>query len=125
MGKVRVVGSSQPTNRPVPSGEASYREELALHARIRAGDESALMECLDRFGPVVYCALLRATEDVALTEDLTERGFVSLWRSPTSFDPRRGPMALQLLAALASSVGAARRTPDPAVGNDTRTRAAA
>ena len=105
------------------SAEASYVEERALHRRICAGDESALLECLDRFGPVVYCALLRLTDDIRLTEDLTERGFVSLWRSPEAFDPRSGPMALQLLAALSSAAGAPRGAPDPTAGTGTRAAA--
>ena len=114
------------TRGAVPSSaEASYVEERALHRRICAGDESALLECLDRFGHVVYCALFRLTDDIRLTEDLTERAFVSLWRSPETFDPRRGPMALQLLAVLSPAAGARRGAPDPSTDTGPGTRAAA
>lgn len=79
-------------------------EELDLYHRICARDEDALLECFDRFAPVVYCLLKQLTPEVSLIEDLTVRTFVSLWREPASFDPRRGPMALQLLATLPASL---------------------
>ncbi len=96
-----------------PSGEvdlaatiaarARYLEQLRLHARIVDRDESALLECFDRFGHVVYCALREATRDPALAEDLTEQLFVLLWRDAKRFHPNQGPIALQLLATLPTS----------------------
>ena len=79
-----------------------FVEERDLHDRIRAGDRQAVLECLQRFGSVVYWSLLRLTGDRELTEEVTEQAFVALWRSPTSFDPTRGLMALQLLRAASS-----------------------
>lgn len=81
-----------------------FVEERDLHDRIRAGDRDAVLECLQRFGNVVYGSLLRLTGDREVTEDVTEQAFVALWRSPASFDPKRGPMVLQLLRAASSSL---------------------
>lgn len=63
-----------------------------------------MLECLDRFGHLVYSVLLCKTGDIGRAEDLTEQAFVSLWRSPAAFDPRRGPMAFQLLRSLSSAL---------------------
>ncbi len=87
-----------------------FLEELDLHRRIRERDAAALLDCLDRFGALVFCALFHVTGDVPLTEDLTEQAFVSLWRSPNSFDPRHGPMSLQLLGATLSVLRRATRS---------------
>ncbi len=85
------------------AARARYLEQLRLHARIIDRDESALLECFDRFGHVVYCALREATRDPALAEDLTEQLFVLLWRDAKRFHPNQGPIALQLLATLPTS----------------------
>ncbi len=95
----------------VSSACGLYLEQRDLHERIRTGDKLALLECLDRFGHIVYCTLLGVTGDTALTEELTERAFVSLWRSPAVFDPGRGPIAFQLLRALSSSLDLHRPPP--------------
>ncbi len=76
-------------------------EESALHKRIVERDEAALLEYLDRSGHIVYCVALALTEDVAVAEDLTEGLFLDLWQLPDRFDPRNGPMVLQLLQRMA------------------------
>lgn len=104
----------QATTTSGSSAHDRFDEEVALHGRISAGDESALLECLDRFGHVVYCMLLHLTGDVDRTEDLTLRAFVSLWRAPAAFDPRHGPMVLQLLGAILRSASGTSATPSAA-----------
>ena len=51
-------------------------------------------------GHIVYCVALALTEDRAAAEELTEGLFVDLWKRPDRFDPRDGPMVLQLLQRL-------------------------
>jgi hypothetical protein len=75
-------------------------EESALHRRILDHEEAALLEYLDRSGHIVYCVALALTEDRAAAEELTEGLFVDLWKRPDRFDPRDGPMVLQLLQRL-------------------------
>ncbi len=77
-------------------------EELALHKRIVERDEEALLEYLDRSGHIVYCVALALTEDPGAAEDLTERLFLDLWQLPDGFNPRNGPMVLQLLKGMAA-----------------------
>ncbi len=62
-------------------------------------DESALLECLDRFGHVVYSTSLTASGDATRAEAVTERVFVQLWRRPEAFHPAYGPLLLQLVRA--------------------------
>ncbi len=99
-----VQASELSTTSPNESSPGVFLEELVLHRRILSGDESAALECLDRYGSVVYCGLLHLTGDVGLSEDLTEQVFVELWCSPRSFDPRCGPLALQLLGSASSAL---------------------
>ncbi|HEX2275339.1 MAG TPA: hypothetical protein VHG90_15845 [Acidimicrobiales bacterium] len=71
-----------------------------MHKRIVERDEAALLEYLDRSGHIVYCVALALTEDQAAAEDLTEGLLLDLWHHPDRFDPRNGPMVLQLLQRL-------------------------
>ena len=74
-------------------------EEASLHERLVDRDQSALLECLDRFGHIVYSTSLTETGDSVVAEAVTERVFVQLWRRPEAFHPRRGPLLLQLVRA--------------------------
>ncbi len=85
-------------------------EESALHQRIIERDEAALLEYFDRRGHIVYCVALALAEDAVAAEDLTEGLFVDLWQLPDRFDPRNGPMVLQLLERMAARSPAGVRT---------------
>ncbi|MDQ4131690.1 MAG: hypothetical protein M3179_00430, partial [Actinomycetota bacterium] len=74
-------------------------EEALLHERLVDRDESALLECLDRFGHIVYCTSLTESGDPVAAENVTQRVFVQLWRRPEEFHPRHGPLVLQLVQA--------------------------
>ncbi len=76
------------------------RHELRLHRRVVAGDRAALLELFDRLGHVVYCAALGQVLDQRRAEEMTQSVFLELWRRPSAFDPRRGPIGLQLLQIL-------------------------
>lgn len=78
-------------------GWRSYQEECELHRRLCDRDERALLECFDRFGPLVFWALCQRTGDRVRAEDLTEALFARLWKDPAAFAPEQGPMAFQLL----------------------------
>ncbi len=74
-------------------------EETRLHARLLDRDESALLECLERFGHIVYCTSLAESGDSHVAETVTHRVFLQLWRRPEAFHPRCGPLVLQLVRA--------------------------
>jgi RNA polymerase sigma-70 factor (ECF subfamily) len=63
-----------------------------LVARIAAGDDEALAEAYDRFGPLVYGVARRVTGNAAAAEDVAQEIFVGLWSSPERFDPARGSL---------------------------------
>lgn len=88
------------TREAPPPTDRLIEEELRLHERVVQRDESALLECLDRVGDLVYCMALLQTGRPALAEELTERLFVAFWRDPEAFPPTQGPLGLQLVRRL-------------------------
>lgn len=61
-----------------------------LRDRLVAGDESALAEVYDRYGPLAYGLALRVTGNWAAAQDVTQEVFVQVWEHPARFDPGRG-----------------------------------
>ena len=88
-----------------PSTESLIEEERRLYERVVQRDESALLECLDRIGHLVYCMALARTGQRNSAEELTERLFVAYWRNPRTFEPSRGPLGLQFLCRMADELG--------------------
>ena len=84
-----------------------------MHRRIRERDENALLDCFDRFGALVLCALLHRTGDRQTAEQLTVRAFTLLWSEPERYTPQHWPMSLQLLLEAGGVLEAGfRHTPD-------------
>jgi RNA polymerase sigma-70 factor (ECF subfamily) len=69
------------------------KDERALIARIRAGDESAMSELYDRYSGIVYGVALRVLGSTTAAEDVLQEVFLQLWRNPQAFDPDRGRLA--------------------------------
>lgn len=69
------------------------RDDAALIARLRAGDESAMSDLYDRYSGVVYGVALRVLRDTTAAEDLLQEVFLQLWRRPQSFNADRGRLA--------------------------------
>lgn len=80
---MRVAGTQPPNS----------RDEAALIARMRAGDESAMADLYDRYSGVVYGVALRVLGNTATAEDLLQEVFLQLWRNPPAFDANRGRLA--------------------------------
>jgi RNA polymerase sigma-70 factor (ECF subfamily) len=70
--------------------------DVALVARIRSGDESAMAQLYDRYSAIVYAVALRVLGDTAAAEDVLQDVFLQLWRRPAQFDSSRGQMAAWL-----------------------------
>ncbi len=98
------VLSATPAAASTPT-ERLIQEELHLYERIVRRDTTALLECLDRLGPLVYCSALAHTGRQARAEELTEAMFLSFWRDPEAFPPAHGPLGLQLLRRMAEDLG--------------------
>ena len=65
--------------------------------RVARGDEVALGQIYDRFGPAVYSLCLRIVRDRSTAEELAQEVFVRLWRGAASFEPTRGRLSTWLL----------------------------
>jgi RNA polymerase sigma-70 factor (ECF subfamily) len=79
----RVAGTQSPNT----------RDDAALIARLRAGDENAMADLYDRYSGVVYGVALRVLRDTTAAEDLLQEVFLQLWRRPQSFNADRGRLA--------------------------------
>lgn len=80
---MRVAGTQAPNS----------RDDAALIARLRAGDQHAMADLYDRYSGIVYGVALRVLRDTTAAEDLLQEVFLQLWRNPQSFNPERGRLA--------------------------------
>jgi RNA polymerase sigma factor (sigma-70 family) len=58
-----------------------------LLQRVAAGDKSAVRDCIDRFGGLVWALARRMSPGAAEAEDAVQEIFMDLWRSSARFDP--------------------------------------
>src|ERR1041385_1771460 len=71
----------------------NHKDDAALIARIRAGDQGAMADLYDRYAGVVYGVALRVLANTTAAEDVVQEIFLQLWRNPQSFDAERGRLA--------------------------------
>jgi RNA polymerase sigma-70 factor (ECF subfamily) len=55
--------------------------------RIAAGDASAVAECMDRYGGLVWSLVRSRLRNAADAEDATQEIFIDIWSSAARFDP--------------------------------------
>lgn len=58
-------------------------------ARIASGDASAVQECLDLYGNLVWSLARRFTRSAAEAEDAVQEVFLDVWKSAARFDATR------------------------------------
>jgi RNA polymerase sigma-70 factor (ECF subfamily) len=71
----------------------NHKDDAALIAGIRAGDQNAMADLYDRYAGVVYGVSLRVLADTTAAEDVVQEVFLQLWRNPQVFDADRGRLA--------------------------------
>ena len=76
------VGKQLPTN------ELDYR----LMQRVAIGEEEAVAELYDRFGPLVFKLSRQFLTNTAESEDAVQEIFVRLWQTADRFDPRKAKL---------------------------------
>jgi RNA polymerase sigma-70 factor (ECF subfamily) len=69
------------------------KDDAALIARLRDGDENAMADLYDRYSSIVYGVALRVLHDTTAAEDVLQEVFLQLWRRPQIFDAGRGRLA--------------------------------
>ncbi len=60
-----------------------------LLTRVGKGDKSAVTECMNRYGGLVWSLARRLTRSQTDAEDAVQEIFISLWKSASRFDPAR------------------------------------
>lgn len=69
------------------------RDDSALIARLRAGDDNAMADLYDRYSAIIYGVALRVLGDTTAAEDVLQEVFLQLWRNPLAFNAERGRLA--------------------------------
>jgi RNA polymerase sigma-70 factor (ECF subfamily) len=62
----------------------------SLLLRIAAGDSSAVRECIDQYGGLVWSIARRLSRTPSDAEDATQEIFLDIWRSAARFDASQG-----------------------------------
>jgi RNA polymerase sigma-70 factor (ECF subfamily) len=71
----------------------NQKDDAALIARMRAGDQTAMADLYDRYSGVVYGVALRVLANTTAAEDVVQEVFLQLWRNPQAFNADRGRLA--------------------------------
>lgn len=72
--------------------------DLALHGRLRAGDQAAFEEIFKAYSPATYGLALRVCGHQGLAQEVVNEAFMALWRAPEAFDPTRGSFRTFILS---------------------------
>jgi RNA polymerase sigma-70 factor (ECF subfamily) len=67
-----------------------------LLERIAAGDPTAVKECMDAYGGLVWSLARRLSASAADAEDATQEIFLEIWKSAARYDPKMGSEAVFL-----------------------------
>src|SRR4051794_14491799 len=67
-----------------------------LAARLAAGDDRALAEAFDEFGPAVHAVARQVLGNAAAAQDVVQEVFVELWCHPQRFDETLGTLRTYL-----------------------------
>ena len=71
---------------------APPRWDRTMRQRLAHGEEAALGELYDRFGPLVYGLALRIMGDENAADRVTREVFGQIWEHPDAYDPGDGNM---------------------------------
>lgn len=72
------------------------RVTQGLLERIAAGDPTAVKQCMDTYGGLVWSLARRLSASAADAEDATQEIFVEIWKSAARYDPKMGSEAVFL-----------------------------
>ena len=69
---------------------AETASQTSLFERIAAGDGSAVRQCMDEYGGLVWSLARRFSSSAADAEDASQEIFLELWKSAARYDPAMG-----------------------------------
>jgi RNA polymerase sigma-70 factor (ECF subfamily) len=75
-----------------PDVKAVEAGDALTVACLAAGDDDALADAFDRFGPSVYRAALNVLRQGSAAQDVVQDVFVELWSHPERYDPAAGTL---------------------------------
>lgn len=87
---------SEPRTRAVPVPEVcmsvalSREHERELIQRLKRRDPDAMMELYDAYSRLLYSIVLRAVNNAAVAEDVTQEVFLRVWNRVQTFDEDKG-----------------------------------
>ena len=81
-----------PPSSPGEGRRDDSRGDAVLAARLRCGDETALAEVYDLYGPTALAAARRATGDPHAAEEAVQEALLWVWTHADRFDPERGTL---------------------------------
>ena len=73
-----------------PQSVMNLPEDKTLLERIAAGDQSAVSECVDQYGGLVWTMARRMLPRESDAEDATQEIFIEIWEKADRFDPTKG-----------------------------------
>src|SRR5690606_28395381 len=71
----------------------SPMRQPSVFERIASGDDSAVKECMDGFGGLVWSLARRYSESLADAEDAVQEIFLELWKHADRYDAAAGTEA--------------------------------
>ena len=76
----------------------SRLDDEALLQRLSYRDLEAFRSLYDRYGDLVYSAVLRIVRDVHIAQDMVQEVFLRIWRRPGSYVAERGRFSTWLIS---------------------------
>ena len=96
---------------------------MSVFERIASGDPSAVQECMDTYGGVVWSLARRYSPTAADAEDATQEIFLEIWKSAARYDAAMGKESTFITTIarrrLIDRIRSANRRPDTQEYDDT------
>ncbi len=75
---------------------SSHQDKQLVQGLVRR-DPNAMMDLYQRYGRLLYSIILRAVNDSAIAEDITQETFLRVWSRVASFNPEKGNLEAWLV----------------------------
>lgn len=83
------VGTRKAYDVATAKGDHTKVSDVSILGRIAAGEESAVQDCIDQYGGLVWSLARRMTPNKEEAEDAVQEIFIDLWKSSARFDSKQ------------------------------------